>query len=72
MLRNDDIPGFVGRLGTLLGESKINIADIHLARAEESNDALAVLRLDQEPSAEVLARLQDLPEVQETHVFDLG
>ena len=72
VLRNDDIPGFVGRLGTLLGESKINIADIHLARSEESNDALAVLRLDQEPSAEVLARLQDLPEVQETHVFDLG
>ncbi|MCE2559012.1 MAG: phosphoglycerate dehydrogenase [Acidobacteria bacterium] len=42
-LRNRDVPGFVGRLGTLLGDAGINIADIHLSR-EPGGDALAVLR----------------------------
>ena len=36
----------------------INIADIHLARGEGAADALAVLRLDQEPSAELLAHVR--------------
>lgn len=72
VLRNDDVPGFVGKLGTLLGDARINIADIHLARADGSTDAIAVLRLDQEPGAAVLSRLEALPEVKETHVFDLG
>jgi len=72
ILRNEDVPGVVGRFGTILGEGHINIADIHLARAEGRRDALAVMRLDQEPGPEVLARIQALPEVKEIHVFDLG
>jgi D-3-phosphoglycerate dehydrogenase len=73
VLRNDDVPGVVGRFGTILGEGKVNIADIHLARAVDGrSDALAVLRLDQQPGPEVLARIQALPEVKEIHVFDLG
>ena len=72
ILRNEDVPGVVGRFGTILGEGRINIADIHLARAEGRRDALAVMRLDQEPGADVLARIQALPEVKEIHVFDLG
>ena len=31
-ITNDDKPGFIGRLGTLLGESKVNIATFHLGR----------------------------------------
>jgi D-3-phosphoglycerate dehydrogenase len=72
VLRNEDVPGVVGRFGTILGEGRINIADIHLARAEGRRDALAVMRLDQDPGPEVLARIQALPEVREVHVFDLG
>ena len=57
VLRNEDVPGVVGRFGTILGEGDVNIADIHLARAVDGRrDALAVMRLDQEPPAEVLAR----------------
>ena len=73
ILRNEDVPGVVGRFGTILGEGHVNIADIHLARAVDGRrDALAVMRLDQEPPAEVLARVQALPEVKEVHFFDLG
>jgi D-3-phosphoglycerate dehydrogenase len=70
VVRNLDVPGVVGKLGTLLGEAGVNIADIHLARHDES-DALAVLRLDSRPAAEVVDRLRALDEVREARVVDL-
>jgi len=71
VLRNLDVPGVVGKLGTLLGGAGINIADIHLAR-HDGGEALAVLRLDSEPSAEALAALRALPEVVSARLVDLG
>jgi D-3-phosphoglycerate dehydrogenase / 2-oxoglutarate reductase len=66
-LENRDVPGVVGKIGTLLADAQVNIADIHLARRPADGDgqgeALAVLRLDQDPSDELLARLGALPEV---------
>jgi D-3-phosphoglycerate dehydrogenase / 2-oxoglutarate reductase len=75
VLQNRDRPGVVGKLGMLLGEAGVNIADIHLARRDDGQgepEALAVLRLDQEPSDELLARLLAIPEVQSAHRVDLG
>ena len=72
VLENKDVPGVVGKLGTLLGEAGINIADIHLARRDSAAEALAVLRLDQEPGPEVLKRLVALPEVLSARSVDLG
>lgn len=70
VLRNQDLPGVVGKIGQLLGEAQVNIADIHLARQEP--DALAVLRVDCEPPASVLDRLSRLPEVRTVQMVDLG
>jgi len=72
VLRNQDVPGVVGRLGTLLGEAGVNIADIHLARRDGEPDALAVLRLDAQPSEQALERLRALPEVNSARLVDLG
>ena len=72
VLENRDVPGVVGKLGTLLGEAGINIADIHLARRDGEGKALAVLRLDQPPGDAVVARLRALPEVLSAHNLDLG
>jgi D-3-phosphoglycerate dehydrogenase len=75
VLENRDLPGVVGRLGTLLGEAGVNIADIHLARRGEAPGeamALAVLRLDQDPGDELLGKLLALPEVRSVHRVDLG
>lgn len=75
MLSNRDVPGVVGRLGSLLGEAGVNIADIHLARggadATGEVDAVAVLRLDQRPDEAVLDRLRALPEVSKAQLVDL-
>ena len=70
VLQNLDVPGVVGRLGLLLGEAGINIAEIHLAR-ESGGDAVAVVRLDQEPSAETLAAIAAFEEVHTVRYVDL-
>jgi len=71
VLRNLDVPGVVGRIGTLLGEARVNIAEIHLARNDGDDNALAVLRLDQAPDEPTLARLRELPGVVSARAIDL-
>jgi D-3-phosphoglycerate dehydrogenase len=50
---NEDAPGFIGRVGTLLGEAGINIGTFHLGRREAGGEAVLLLSLD---SPAVLAR----------------
>lgn len=69
--RNRDVPGVVGRLGTALGDAGVNIAEIHLSRRPGSREALAVLRLDQSPPAEVVAGLRALEEMESILLVDL-
>ncbi len=71
IIRNQDVPGFVGRLGTLLGNDDINIADIHLAR-EPGAHALAVLRLDETPNEACMAALLALDESISVNLVDLS
>jgi D-3-phosphoglycerate dehydrogenase / 2-oxoglutarate reductase len=70
VLANRDVPGVVGRIGTILGAGGVNIAEIHLARAQ-GQEAMAVLRLDQQPQEAVLAELTGLPEIYRARVVDL-
>lgn len=63
IVRNHDVPGVVGKLGTALGDIGVNIAEIHLSRKPGQGEALAVLRLDQDPPGEVVDHLRALPEV---------
>jgi len=72
VLRNRDVPGVVGKLGTILGEGGVNIAEIHLARRDGEPDAIAVMRLDQAPPAATLERLRGLAEVKQVRMADLG
>jgi D-3-phosphoglycerate dehydrogenase len=72
VMRNDDVPGVVGKLGVTLGNAGVNIAAIHLSRRHGSHQAMAVLRLDQQPPESALAALRSLPEVQAAEVVDVG
>ena len=45
-LRYDDVPGVIGRVGTLLGEAGVNIANMTVSRNREGGKALMVLSLD--------------------------
>ena len=43
---NEDAPGFIGGLGTTLGEAGINIATFHLGRREAGGEAVALVAVD--------------------------
>ncbi|HET7275327.1 MAG TPA: phosphoglycerate dehydrogenase [Longimicrobiaceae bacterium] len=63
VLRNHDVPGVIGRVGTLLGEAGVNIAEYHQARLQAGGEALAAVSVDGKLDPEVLERLTRLPEV---------
>jgi D-3-phosphoglycerate dehydrogenase / 2-oxoglutarate reductase len=58
---NDDRPGMIGRLGTLLGEEAVNIAHMAVSRNRRSAKALMALTLDSTPGEELLQRLRAEP-----------
>jgi hypothetical protein len=53
-ITNDDKPGFIGRLGTILGENKVNIATFHLGRDKPGGSAIALVQVDQPLSKELM------------------
>ena len=60
---NDDAPGFIGRLGTLLGEAGVNIGTFHLGRRQAGGEAVLLLSVDEPVTADLLARVKALPGV---------
>lgn len=65
VLRNRDVPGVIGRVGTLLGEAGVNIAEYHQARMEAGGEALAAVSIDSRLSDDLLRALAALPEVRD-------
>ncbi|PZX10784.1 phosphoglycerate dehydrogenase [Celeribacter halophilus] len=56
---NKDVPGIIGKLGTLLAEHNENIANFTLGRAEEGGDAIAMTFLDTPVKEETVKALKD-------------
>ena len=64
VLTNRDVPGVIGRVGTLLGDAGVNIAEYHQARLAQGGEALAVVAVDGEVPDSVREALRELAEVQ--------
>jgi D-3-phosphoglycerate dehydrogenase / 2-oxoglutarate reductase len=60
---NADKPGFIGALGTLLGDASVNIATFHLGRDAAGGEAIALVGIDQPPADTVMAKIKSLPHV---------
>ncbi len=60
---NEDTPGFIGRLGTLLGEEGVNIGTFSLGRREAGGEAVALVSVDSHIGPDLVQRLQALPGV---------
>lgn len=60
---NDDLPGFIGRLGSELGESGVNIATFHLGRKAAGGEAMSLIATDEPVSDEILSKIRALPMV---------
>ena len=70
-LINEDKPGVVGHIGSVLGKGNINIADLTLGRVERGGVAVTVCNLDTMVSDEILKELKSFPSVKEIKVIDL-
>ncbi len=60
---NEDKPGFIGRLGTLLGDAGVNIGTFHLGRRETGGEAVLLLSVDQTIPEPLMSELCRLPGV---------
>jgi D-3-phosphoglycerate dehydrogenase len=63
---NEDAPGFIGRLGTTLGEAGVNIGTFHLGRRDTGGEAVLLLSVDgsvEEPLVWTICRLPGVKQV---------
>ncbi|MBZ0165322.1 MAG: ACT domain-containing protein, partial [Candidatus Omnitrophica bacterium] len=62
-IHNNDKPGLVGAVGTILGEGHINIAGITLGTQPEKGTAISVVNVDSEVPDSIVARLKATPNI---------
>lgn len=67
VLRNRDVPGVIGRVGTLLGDAGVNIAEYHQARLAAGGEALAAVSVDGAVGGVVLERLRSASDILSAH-----
>ena len=76
-LRNRDVPGVIGKVGTILGDHKINIADFSLGRRVGNvkpatpREAIAVVHVDGPVPDDVLKKLEEIPAVRQAKAVRL-
>ena len=61
--RYEDVPGMIGRVGTILGENSINIANMQVGRKKIGGEALMGLNVDTPISDAVIGEIKSLPGV---------
>jgi D-3-phosphoglycerate dehydrogenase len=68
---NDDKPGVIGAVGTLLGRHKINICTMGVGQKPADQKAVLAVSLDKEPDASTVEELSNLDFVNEIYVCSL-
>lgn len=70
-IENDDKPGVIGNIGTLLGKSNINIARMHFGRESKGGMAISVVNVDAELSEDLLKKIKDMPNINSVKLIKL-
>jgi D-3-phosphoglycerate dehydrogenase len=70
-IRNQDVPGVIGRVGTILGDRKINIATFTLGRNPQTQQAIALVNVDNQVPDEVLQEIRAIPAVSTARVVEV-
>ena len=75
-MRNQDVPGVIGKVGTILGKHGINIANFSLGRRSEGpagspREAIAVVQVDGGVPEAVVSELRGIPAVQQAKAIRL-
>jgi D-3-phosphoglycerate dehydrogenase len=72
VMRNRDVPGVIGRVGTILGEGGVNISHFHLGRRERGGEAMALIETDAQVDRETLQRLRASEQVISARPIELA
>jgi D-3-phosphoglycerate dehydrogenase len=72
VLTNADVPGVIGRVGSVLGDAKLNIAEYHQARVKQGGDALAAISVDGDVTEAVRKQLLGVRDVRSATVINFG
>ena len=72
VLENEDVPGIVGMVGTVLAEHNLNISNMSLSRNTVGGIALNICGVDSEPTKEVLAEIRAHSAITELRVVNLN
>jgi len=67
---NEDKPGLIGKLGTLLGDAAVNIANFTLGRSERGQDAICLVEVDGTLSDDLVWKIGKLPAVRMAKVLN--
>jgi D-3-phosphoglycerate dehydrogenase len=70
VLTNADVPGVIGRVGTLLGDAGVNIAEYHQSRTSQGGNALAAITVDGEINAALRERLLKSQDIRSVTVVE--
>ena len=71
-LRYDDIPGMIGRIGTIFGSHNVNIAFMNVGRKKVEGKAVMGLALDDSLPQELLDEIGAVPEVDDVRAVELS
>ncbi|MDR1789762.1 MAG: phosphoglycerate dehydrogenase [Opitutaceae bacterium] len=71
VLENEDRPGIVGLIGTILGNDGVNIADMSLSRISKGGTACTVVRVDHEPSGKARDEIKGNPAIKSARFVQL-
>jgi D-3-phosphoglycerate dehydrogenase len=72
IVRNDDRPGMIGVVGTMVGEAGVNIGDLDVGRMADGQSALMVMAVDEPVPSDVLDHLRAAPGVLSVHALSLS
>jgi len=60
---NMDVPGVIGKIGTLLGQNNVNIAGMQLGRQQRGGRAVSVVNVDDPIPLPVLDKIRRIPNI---------
>jgi len=71
VFKHNDVPGIIGKVGTIFGSHQVNIAQMAVGRSSEPGHAVGVLNLDCAPSAEAVKDVLAIPDITSGKVIEL-
>ncbi len=71
VMYNNDKPGVIGSIGTIMGKNNINIARMHFGRESAGGNAISVVNIDSSISDELLEEIKKLPNILDVKVINL-